>query len=69
MWKINLGRIKYKKRANMVEILCSHIWKWEMRPVEAILRRGERDKGEWWVSLAKMCCMHFCKYHNVPLVQ
>jgi hypothetical protein len=34
----------------MVEILCTYVWKWKMRPVETILRMGlgsikENDEG------------------------
>jgi hypothetical protein len=42
-----------------------------MRPVETVLRkrgRGKRRKMEGG-NFAKRYSKHFCKYHNVPLVQ
>jgi hypothetical protein len=36
-------------RENIVEILYTHVCKWKMRPVEAILGVGEGwIGGEWW---------------------
>jgi hypothetical protein len=30
------------KRRNMVQILCTHVFKWSMRPVEIMLGVGQR---------------------------
>jgi hypothetical protein len=53
-----------------VEVLCTHVWKWTIRPVETVLRRGgarikEKNEG----GEAKIYCKHFCKCHNVSSVQ
>jgi hypothetical protein len=40
---------KQCSRVHVVEILCTHVCKWKMRPVETIPGMGGReDKGEWW---------------------
>jgi hypothetical protein len=33
-------------KMNMVQILCTHVCKWKMRPVETIPGMGGEDKGE-----------------------
>jgi hypothetical protein len=34
---------------NMVEILCTHVWKWKNETCLNYSRNGGRgDKGEWW---------------------
>jgi hypothetical protein len=40
------GRKGYK-RVNMVELLCSQVWNWKMRPVKTILVMvGGGDKAK-----------------------
>jgi hypothetical protein len=35
------------RKVNMVEILCTDVWKWKMRPVETIPgMEGREDEGE-----------------------
>jgi hypothetical protein len=34
---------------NIVQILCTHVCKWKMMPVETVPGMGEGgNKGEWW---------------------
>jgi hypothetical protein len=42
-----------------------------VRPVETILRKGERSERRKMEELnpTKMYCKHFCKCYNVPPVQ
>jgi hypothetical protein len=59
---------KWCKRVNMAEILCTHVWKWKMGPVETILRIGG-EQNDGGVNLSMIYCKQFCKCHNVPSVQ
>jgi hypothetical protein len=35
-------------KVNIVQILCTHVWKWKMIPIETIPRTGGGgDKVEW----------------------
>jgi hypothetical protein len=59
------------RKANMVEILCINIWRWSNKTCwNCSKKRGEgiRRKMEG-VNLTKIYCKHFCKCHNVPLIQ
>jgi hypothetical protein len=31
-----------------VQIMCAHVCKWKLIPVETVPGMGEEDKGEWW---------------------
>jgi hypothetical protein len=58
----------------MVQILCTHVCKWKMRPVEIILgmRGGEIKEDDVGVNSSMkywIYCKNFCKCHNVYPVQ
>jgi hypothetical protein len=55
----------------MVQILCTHVCKWKMRPVETIPGMGGGgDKEEHGGMNSSMMylihCKNFCKCHNAP---
>jgi hypothetical protein len=47
VWRKNVRR--GSRRVNMVEILCTQVWKWKNETCWNYSRIGERgDKGKWW---------------------
>jgi hypothetical protein len=56
---------------SMVEIVCSHVWKWKMRPVETIpgMGRGGIKANDGEVNSTMIYCKNFCKSHSVPPIQ
>jgi hypothetical protein len=47
---------------NIVEILCTYVWKWKNKTWNYSKTEGREDK-EWWkgVNLKKIHCKHFWK--------
>jgi hypothetical protein len=60
---------------NIVQILCTHVCKWKMIPIEATPEiGGGEDKGEWFWGLNSTVTYlvyfkNFCKCHKPHLTQ
>jgi hypothetical protein len=60
------------KRVNIVQILCTHVCKWKMIPVETTPGMGggrikENDGGGWNSTMMYLrYYKNFCKCQNVP---
>jgi hypothetical protein len=35
---------KLERRLKVVELLCTHIWKWKLRPAKTIIEMGEERR-------------------------
>jgi hypothetical protein len=60
---------KVFRRVNVVEILCTYVWKWKNEICWNYSGMGRN--GEWkimieGVNLTMMYCTNFCKCHHVP---
>jgi hypothetical protein len=54
------------KRVNVLEILCTHVWKWENEICWHCLEMGEEEKeNDGGVDSIMIHCKNFCKCHNV----
>jgi hypothetical protein len=51
---------------NIVEILCIHVWKWKIIPVETIPGMGGMVEGINSSMIYLIHCRNFCKCNNVP---
>jgi hypothetical protein len=58
------------KEGEIVEILCTYVWKWNKDTCwNYSEKEGEGIKeNDGGVNLTKINYKHFCKCHNVPLV-
>jgi hypothetical protein len=58
------------RRMNLVEILCSHVWKWKNETCWNYSKYwGEKKIKENEVNSTMIHCKNFCKCYSVPLVQ
>jgi hypothetical protein len=57
------GYKKTVQEVNMVEMLCTHVCKWEMRPAETTSGMGvETKENEGGVNFIMIYCKDFCKF-------
>jgi hypothetical protein len=70
-YQLGVGRRWGKGRVNIMQILCTHVYKWENDTCWNYSRnRGRGNEGEWWrvVNSTMIYCKNFCKYHKIPLL-